>query len=138
MFETVIGILGKMRIGTFDLGKKVLVVAEIGNNHEGDFHVAEKLVREAASCGVNAVKFQTFRTEHYVSRSDAERFNRLKSFELTYSQFEQLSQLAHTLGLLFISTPLFGEITFLFNSKKYSWFKLLKVFDKKGKTKFMF
>lgn len=94
-----------MKIGEFDLEKKVLVIAEIGNNHEGDPAIASELVRQAADCGVDAVKFQTFRAEHYVSKSDTPRFNRLKSFQLSYSQFEKLSQLAHSLGVLFISTP---------------------------------
>jgi N,N'-diacetyllegionaminate synthase len=95
----------QMRIGSFDLEEKILIVAEIGNNHEGDSKVAMELVRRAAECGVDAVKFQTFRTEHYVSSSDSERFNRLKSFELSFSRLEKLAKLARSLGLLFISTP---------------------------------
>lgn len=94
-----------MRIRDLDLNRKVLVVAEIGNNHEGDFAAAQKLVREAAACGVGAVKFQTFRTEHYVNRADEARFLRLKSFELGFDQFESLARLARSLGLLFLSTP---------------------------------
>ena len=95
-----------MIIDTFDTDKQVFIVAEVGNNHEGDFDVAKRLVHKAAECNVDAVKFQTFRTEHFVSRSNAARFKQLKSFELEFSQFEQLSRLAHALGLLFISTPL--------------------------------
>ncbi len=95
-----------MKIGQFDLEEKVLIVAEIGNNHEGNFEVAKKLVREAANCGVDAVKFQTFKTEHYVSHSDTARFERLKSFELSDSQFSELAELARSLGLMFFSTPL--------------------------------
>ena len=94
-----------MKIGSFDTDKKVLVVAEIGNNHEGNFAVAQDLVRKAAEAGADAVKFQTFRTEHYVARSDPARFARLKSFELSYPQFQSLGDLAHRLGLLFLSTP---------------------------------
>ncbi len=95
-----------MRIGPFDTGEKVLVVAEIGNNHEGKFEVACELVRRAAECGVDAVKFQTFDTDHYVSKTDATRYKRLKSFELSHDQFRKLAGLARSLGLLFISTPL--------------------------------
>jgi sialic acid synthase SpsE len=84
---------------------KTMIVAEIGNNHEGDFACAQQLVREAAACGVDAVKFQVFRSEHYVSQKDTARFQRLKSFELSYAQFEQLAQLAHSLNVLFIATP---------------------------------
>lgn len=34
------------------------VIAEIGINHNGDFDLAKKLISAAASCGVDAVKFQ--------------------------------------------------------------------------------
>lgn len=95
-----------MQIGTFNLDEKVLVVAEIGNNHEGNFAVAQELVRKAAECGVDAVKFQTFQTKYFVSASDRARYERLSSFELPYPKFERLRELAKSLGLLFISTPL--------------------------------
>jgi sialic acid synthase SpsE len=94
-----------MNILDFDTSEQVLIVAEIGNNHEGDFDVAAKLVNEAAACGVDAVKFQLIRAEHLVDKSDMARFNQLKSFELGFEQFEQLSKLAHSLGLLFFCTP---------------------------------
>ena len=34
------------------------IIAEIGNNHQGSFDLALKMVDEAIRCGVNAVKFQ--------------------------------------------------------------------------------
>ena len=34
-----------MNIGGFDLTQKVLIVAEIGNNHEGDFATAARETR---------------------------------------------------------------------------------------------
>ncbi len=34
------------------------VIAEIGNNHQGDIETALKMIKVAASCGVQAVKFQ--------------------------------------------------------------------------------
>jgi N,N'-diacetyllegionaminate synthase len=94
-----------LKIGDFNTEEKVMVVAEIGNNHEGDFDLAQKMVEKAAETGVDAVKFQTFKTKHYVSKANPERFAKLKSFELTYEQFEKLSIQARDLGLLFISTP---------------------------------
>jgi len=84
---------------------KTLIVAEIGNNHEGDFARAQQLVCEAAACGVDAVKFQVFKSEYYVSQKDQARFRRLKSFEISYEQFEQLALLTHSLELQFIATP---------------------------------
>jgi N-acetylneuraminate synthase len=38
---------------------KILIVAEIGNTHEGSVGLAKCLVRGAAECGADAVKFQT-------------------------------------------------------------------------------
>jgi sialic acid synthase SpsE len=33
-----------MKIGNFDTNKKVLIIAEIGNNHEGDFDLAVEMI----------------------------------------------------------------------------------------------
>jgi sialic acid synthase SpsE len=95
-----------VRIGKFDTARRVLVVAEIGNNHEGDFAAAQELVRQAAAAGADAVKFQTFRTELFVRLTDVARFEQLRRFELTFDEFAALSDLARSVGLLFISTPL--------------------------------
>ena len=85
--------------------KKTFIIAEIGNNHEGSFILAKKLIKEAAKCGVDAVKFQTFKTEDYVSNLEKKKFDRLKKFELTENNFIKLSKIAKTYGLKFISTP---------------------------------
>lgn len=98
-----------MKIGSFDTDRRVLVVAEIGNNHEGNYQLAAEMVRQAARTGVGAVKFQTMRAAHFVRRADSARFERLKRFELSREQFASLSELAHELGLLFISTPFYLE-----------------------------
>jgi len=95
-----------MHVGSIDLDRQVLLVAEIGNNHEGDFGVAKELIRCAAEAGVQAVKFQTYRTRDFVRPSDTQRVERLQRYELTSSQFEELAGLAHASGLLFLSTPL--------------------------------
>jgi N,N'-diacetyllegionaminate synthase len=95
-----------MIIGNNNTDDNVLVIAEIGNNHEGKMDVAVRLVREAADCGLDAVKFQTYKTELFVNPLDKERYQRMKSFELSFSQFSELADLARSLGLLFISTPL--------------------------------
>ena len=57
-----------MRIGRLDLSRRVMIVAEIGNNHEGSFDLAARLIDLAAEAGVDAVKFQTYRTKEFVSR----------------------------------------------------------------------
>ncbi|MFH1537400.1 MAG: N-acetylneuraminate synthase family protein [bacterium] len=95
-----------MKIGGIDLENQVMVVAEMGNNHEGSYELAAKMISLAAKAGADAVKFQTFRTEHFVSRENEARFNQLKSFELSFAEFEKLSKVATEEGVVFLSTPL--------------------------------
>ena len=94
-----------MKIHKFDTQQKVLIVAEIGNNHEGSFDVARTLIEKASNSNADAVKFQIFNSEYYVGKSNLERFNRLKSFELPANDFEKLAVHAHECGLAFIATP---------------------------------
>ena len=43
--------------------KPTFIIAEIGNNHEGNFVLAKKLVTLAAKAKVDAVKFQVFKPD---------------------------------------------------------------------------
>lgn len=105
-----------MKIKDINIKDKVLIIAEIGNNHEGSYSLAEDMIGLAEESGADAVKFQTFQTEHYVSVNDKERYKRLKSFELTFKEFEKLSNIAKELGILFISTPFDLESALFLNS----------------------
>ena len=40
-----------MKIGSIDTAEKVLIIAEIGNNHEGSIDEAKNLIRAAAEAG---------------------------------------------------------------------------------------
>lgn len=103
-----------MRIGSFDTRQKVLIVAEVGNNHEGDVSLARELVARAAEAGVDAVKFQTFRADDFGNPTDRDRLARLRQFELSRDDFEDLAHRARDAGLMFMSTPLdMGSAEFL-------------------------
>ena len=68
-----------------DTNDKVIIVAEIGNNHEGNFELAMEMINSAYESGADAVKFQTFIPEHYVSAvTDPERVEKLGSFQLSF------------------------------------------------------
>ena len=94
-----------MQIGNHNTIGKVFLIAEIGNNHEGNFDLACEMIRLAADAGADAVKFQVFRTEEYVTCSDVARFKRLQEFELTPDQFSELACKSHAAGVAFIATP---------------------------------
>lgn len=94
-----------MKIKDIDLTREILVVAEVGNNHEGSYALAEKLIGLAAEAGARAVKFQTFRTKNFIASCEKERIRQLKKYELSYAQFEKLKKVADREGIMFLSTP---------------------------------
>lgn len=109
----------QIKVGNKTIGKeeKCFIVAEIGVNHNQDFDLAKKLVIEAAGCGVDAVKFQTWKTENIVLKntemaeyqkknldSNISQFEMLKSLEIPYEWHYDLKKLANDHGLIFFST----------------------------------
>ena len=94
-----------MKIGEKNTSDAVFVIAEIGNNHEGNLDLAQELISMAADAGADAVKFQTYNTKDFISQTDPKRFDRMKKFELSEEEFTQLSLQARELELVFISTP---------------------------------
>jgi len=93
------------------------VIAEIGNNHNGDFNMAFKLIKIAKEIGVDAVKFQVKNIEKSFSKEllDSSYVNE-NSFGKTYrehkqvlefseQQLKQIYDYAKTLGIVCFSTP---------------------------------
>jgi N-acetylneuraminate synthase/N,N'-diacetyllegionaminate synthase len=97
---------GSMHIADHDLNEKVFIVAEIGVNHEGSLETARMLIEKAVEAGADAVKFQTYLPEEYVTSADKERFARVGRFALSTDEFRQLADQARSLGVIFFSTPL--------------------------------
>ena len=93
-----------MKIGQKDIDKKVFIIAEIGNNHEGNFELAKEMISKAAKAGVDAVKFQTFIPENLVCNEDKTRLKQLSKFQLSYNQFKDLSLCRRKISNFF-STP---------------------------------
>jgi len=94
-----------MKIGAFDTDREVLVIAEIGNNHEGSYALAEELIGRAAGAGAGAVKFQAIIPDKLVSPSDKARLAQLQRFQLRPEQLERLKVTADREGVLFLATP---------------------------------
>lgn len=94
-----------MNIGPHNTEDSVFVIAEIGNNHEGDFDLAKQMVRLAAEVGADAVKFQTIIPEELVSAADTARIAQLSKFQFSPEQFRELKKVADDVGAQFLSTP---------------------------------
>ena len=93
------------------------IIAEIGNNHNGDFNMAFKLIKIAKEIGVDAVKFQVKNIEKSFSKEllDSSYVNE-NSFGKTYrehkqalefseQQLKQIYDYAKKLDIVCFSTP---------------------------------
>jgi sialic acid synthase SpsE len=104
-----------VQIGSRALGEEhpCFVIAEIGSNHNNDLDLARRLIDAAASAGVDAVKVQTFRADHHVSRKtpnfgylgDTDIHTLIQSLEIDWSWHELLMAHARGCGIEFFSSP---------------------------------
>ena len=107
--------VGKRRMGD---GHPCLLAAEVGINHNGDLELAHKSIDAAADAGADAVKFQNYRTEDFLSdrsltyeyisqgRKVVEsQWDMFKRCELKAEAFAELREHCDRRGVIFFSTP---------------------------------
>ena len=98
--------------------KKVFIIAEAGDNHNGDYDTALKLVDKAVEAGADCVKFQTFVTERVISKlaekadyqkestgTGESQYEMVKKLELSFEQFRQIKKYCEQKKIMFLSTP---------------------------------
>jgi N,N'-diacetyllegionaminate synthase len=96
---------------------KVLIMAEAGVNHNGNFETAKQLIDVAAAAGADYVKFQTFKADKLVTKSaskavyqvintqdDDSQYEMLKKLEMPEEWHYQLRDYSAQKGILFLST----------------------------------
>lgn len=101
------------------------IIAEAGVNHNGNLALAKKLIAAAKASGVDAVKFQTYKTEEIVTPSAEQadyqkknigrnetQYDMLKRLELPSAAFRELKNYADKAGIIFLSTPHSGKQDF--------------------------
>lgn len=97
---------------------KVIIIAEAGVNHNGSLELAKKLIDVAHNCGVDYVKFQTFKADKIANKfapqseyqeknlkSKSSQVEMLKRLELGFNDFSILNEYCQSLGTKFMSTP---------------------------------
>ena len=105
-----------MIIAGFELGKnRTVIIAEIGNNHNGNLEEAFNLVRSAKNSGADIVKFQMRNLDEvYRSRSLSKTgedlgteyvIDLLNRFELTVSEHLQIFEFCKEIGIAYLCTP---------------------------------
>tara|TARA_B100000945_G_scaffold72899_1_gene55699 strand:+ start:4335 stop:5210 length:876 start_codon:yes stop_codon:yes gene_type:complete len=73
----------------------VYIIAEIGQNHQGDLEHAKKLIRKAAEAGVNAVKSQKRHTRTLLTPEEYDRpYNSPNAFADTYGKHRDALELS--------------------------------------------
>ena len=97
---------------------KIFIIAEAGVNHNGDIKLAKELIDTAYEAKVDAVKFQSFRTERLIlpevikapyqlktANSDTTQFEMLKKLEISKQQNKELKDYCKLKGIIFLTTP---------------------------------
>ena len=79
-------------------------IAEAGLNHNTDIKLAKNLIEEAKNCGADAVKFQTYKSEQFLTPS-SNFFKGFKDAELAHEKFSELKDHAKNVGITFFSAP---------------------------------
>jgi N-acetylneuraminate synthase/N,N'-diacetyllegionaminate synthase len=96
----------KLWIGKRSIGENepVYIIGEIGSNHNRKIKQAKQLIDIAADCGVDAVKFQLFKTENLYS-SDNKLFKIFKENELPFEWLPEIINYSKAKGLTFLASP---------------------------------
>ena len=106
----------KIQIERFEIGDtRSFIIAEIGNNHNGDFERAKLMIDKAVEMGADCAKFQMRQMkEVYRSRSLEKSgedlgteyiIDLLNRFELSVDQQKQLADYCSQKGILYLCTP---------------------------------
>lgn len=98
--------------------KRIFIIAEAGDNHNGNLDLALQLVDKAVEAGADCVKFQTFVTEEMMSTTaqkaeyqkeqtddDENQFDMVKKLELTFDDFRKIKAYCEEKEIMFLSTP---------------------------------
>jgi N,N'-diacetyllegionaminate synthase len=99
-------------------GYPVFVIAEAGINHNGSVKTAKRMIDAAARCGANAVKFQTFKAEEFISTPSQtityksqgkwiteSAITMFKRYQFSPSQWREVADHCKKKRIVFFSTP---------------------------------
>jgi N,N'-diacetyllegionaminate synthase len=119
------------------IDNKVFIIAEIGCNHNGDMAIAKDLIDRSIECGVDAVKFQSFKPQKMTTVNAPKADYQLRATGTSESQFKRLCRMQLTRenhfmvfdycrekGIQFISTPFDEESVYLLEELGVTLYKV--------------
>lgn len=106
----------RFNIGKFEIGgNRSFIIAEIGNNHNGDFERAKLMIDKAVEMGTDCAKFQMRQMKEVYRKRSLEKSGEdlgteyivdlLNRFELSVEQQKELFTYCTQKGILYLCTP---------------------------------
>ena len=106
----------KFKIGEFEVGgTRSFVIAEIGNNHNGDFNRAKLMIDKAVEMGADCAKFQMRQIKEVYRKRSLDKsgedlgteylIDLLNKFELSIEEQRSLATYCAEKGILYLCTP---------------------------------
>lgn len=106
----------KIQIDKFNVGgERTFIIAEIGNNHNGDFNRAKLMIDKAVEMGADCAKFQMRQIKEVYRSKSLDKsgedlgteyiIDLLNKFELSIDQQKSLSEYCKSKGILYMCTP---------------------------------
>lgn len=80
------------------------IIAEIGQNHNGDVNLALKMIRQAKASGADVVKFQIYEARALFPQQGNEWFEYNCQTELTRDQVKRLAEECDRVGIEFLAS----------------------------------
>lgn len=81
----------------------MLLIAEIGQNHNGDMSLAKKIIISAKACGANIAKFQLYDADSIFNK-DFKWYKEAKKAQLDFSQAKELKRECDKIGIEFMTS----------------------------------
>lgn len=97
---------------------KILLIAEIGHNHNGNLRLAKLMIDEAKACGADIAKFQLYDTDK-IKKVWQSRYMELKMAELAKEDAFELKKYCDQIGIEFMASA--------FDIERVSWLEEMGV-----------